>query len=51
MLPGWAESEGVRIEVKAAEAHGSRISYLEAPDRFAGLTPTHSAELRRKLLD
>ena len=48
-LSGWAESEGVRIEVKFAESLGIRITYLEMPTRFTGLTLERSAELRRRL--
>ena len=48
-LPGWAESEGVRIEVEVAESLGIRITYMEVPERFVGLTQERSAELRRRL--
>ena len=46
-LPGWADSEGVRIEVEVAEELGIRITYLEVPERFPGLTREQSAELRQ----
>ena len=49
MLPGWAESEGVRIKIEAAKELGIRISYLETPYRFTALTPAQSTELHRKL--
>ena len=48
MLPGWAESEGVRTEIEAAEALGVRTTYLETPDRFTGLTPAQSVALHRR---
>ena len=48
-LPGWAESEGVRIEVEFAGELGIRITYMEIPERFLGLTQEQSAELRQRL--
>ena len=42
MLPGWAESEGVLIEIETAESLGIKIDYLKAPEKFAGLTPAQS---------
>ena len=48
-LPGWAESEGIRIEVEVAEKLGIRITYMEVPERFSGLTLEQSVELRRRL--
>ena len=36
MLPGWADSEGLRIEVEVTEGLGIRMSYLEMPEN--GLT-------------
>ena len=50
MLHGWAESEGVRIEIEAAKALGIWISHLEVPGQFAGLTPAQSKELYLRLL-
>ena len=50
MLPGWAESKGVRIEVEAAEALGIRATYLETPETFTGLTPVQSTGLHLGLL-
>ena len=49
-LPGWTESEGVRIEVEVAESLRIRITYMEVPERFPGLTQERSAELRQRLL-
>ena len=49
MLPGWAESEGERIEVEAAERLDIRTTYLEPPEKFIGLTLAQSTELRRRL--
>ena len=49
MLPGWEESEGVRIEIEVAGTLGIRICYLEVPERFIGLTPAQGAELHRKV--
>ena len=36
MLPGWAESKGVRIEIEAAEELGILVSYVDLPGTFAG---------------
>ena len=49
MLPGWADSEGLRIEVEVTEGLGIRMSYLEMPERFPGLTLEQSAELHHRL--
>lgn len=48
-LPGWFDSEGVRIEVEVARELGIRITHMEVPERFYGLTPQRSAELRHRL--
>ena len=48
-LPGWADSEGVRIEVEVAESLDIRITYLEVPESLSGLTVEQSAELRHRL--
>ena len=50
VLPGWAESKGVRIEVEAAEALGIRATYLETSETFTGLTPVQSTGLHLGLL-
>ena len=49
MLPGWADSKGVRIEVKIAEELGIWMTYMEMPERFRGLTVEQSAELHHRL--
>ena len=48
-LPGWKESEGVRLEMETAESWRIPISYLDPPERFAGLTPAQSKELHQRL--
>ena len=48
-LPDWANSEGVRMEIEAAERWSIAISYMELPEQFAGLTLEQNDELRRKL--
>ena len=47
LLPGWGESEGVEIEIEAAEALGSGTTYSETLEKFTGVTPAQSAELHR----
>ena len=49
MLPGWAESEGVQIEICIAEALGIPARYMEVPSVFSGLTAGRSTELHRAL--
>ena len=49
MMPGWAQSEGLLIEINAAEDLGVRITYLEPAEKFIGLTPEQSVELHRRL--
>ena len=48
-LPGWSESKGVRLELEAAQSRDILISYLDTPERFAGLTSDRSDDLRRRL--
>ena len=48
-LPGWSDSEGVRLEIETAEGRGIPISYMETPGQFVGLTSERSDELLRKL--
>ena len=48
-LPGWADSEGVRMEIKTAERRGIPISYMEPPEQYLGLTSEQNDELRNKL--
>ena len=50
MLPGWAQSEGLRIEIDVAEELGVRITYLEPAEKYIGQTPEQSVELRRRTL-
>ena len=49
MMPGWAQSEGLLIEINAAEDLGVGITYLEPAEKFIGLTPEQSVELHRRL--
>ena len=49
MLPGWAESKGVRIEIEAAEELGIPVSYADLPEAFAGLSADQSEQLHRRL--
>ena len=49
MLPGWSESKGVRLEIEAAESWVIPISYMEPPERFAGLTREKSNDLHHRL--
>ena len=49
MLPGWTGSDGVRMEIQAAERRGIAISYMEPPEQYLGLTSEQSDELRNKL--
>ena len=49
MLPGWAESKGVRIEIEAAEELDIPVSYADLPGTFAGLSADQSEELHRRL--
>ena len=48
-LPGWVDGGGVRIKVEVAEELGIRITYLEVPERFLGLTLEQSADLHHRL--
>ena len=50
MLPGWVQSEGLRIEIDVAEELGVRITYLEPAEMFIGLAPKQSVELHRRML-
>ena len=47
-MPGWAQSEGLLIEINAAEDLGVGITYLEPAEKFIGLTPEQSVELHRR---
>ena len=49
MMPGWAQSEGLLIEINATEDLGVGITYLEPVEKFIGLTPEQSVELHRRL--
>ena len=48
-LPGWEESEGVRLEIEVANGLDIPISYLDTPSEFAGLTHEQSCNLIYRL--
>ena len=47
-LPGWEESEGVRLEIAVAESLEIPVSYMETPEQFMGLTSERSDDLLHK---
>ena len=49
MMPGWAQSEGLLIEINAAEDLGVGINYVESTGKFISLTQEQSVEVHRSI--
>ena len=47
--PAGRKARGVGLEIEAAQSRDILISYLDTPERFAGLTSDRSDDLRRRL--